>query len=287
MRNYTLLIILILPTIIFSQQKLEAFKLYNNKGKEVMFEEVIDKLVDADVVLFGELHNNPICHWIQLRLTKAIFAKDSTMQIGAEMYEADNQLILDEYLKGQIKNSYFEKEMRLWKNYKTDYKPILEFAKQNNILLHATNIPRRYAGLVASKGLDALEELTEEAKRYIAPLPISFDTLLPNYDEMMTMDMGHGKGVSINFVQAQAIKDATMAYFIKKYSKKGSTFIHFQGDFHSKRYGAIYLYLKEYQKDLDIVTISTQEADSLKFDNEYKELADFILVVPKDMINTH
>ncbi len=286
MRNYILLIILILPTMAFSQN-LEAFKLYNNDGEEVMFEEVIDKSVDADVVLFGELHNNPICHWLQLRLAKAIFTKDSTMQIGAEMYEADNQLILDEYFKGQVKKSYFEKEMRLWNNYKTDYKPILEFAKENDIPLYATNIPRRYAGLVASKGLDALEELSEEAKQYIAPLPISFDTLAPNYDEMMSMDMGHGKGVNISFVQAQAIKDATMAHFIKKHSKKGSTFLHFQGDFHSKGYGAIYLYLKEYQKDLNIVTISTQEADTLEFDDEYSELADFILVVPNDMTKTH
>ncbi len=268
--------------MIFSQE-LEAFKLYDNEGKEVKFKEIVDKAVEADVVLFGELHNNPICHWIQLRLTKAIFEKDSTMQIGAEMFEADNQLILDEYFEGQIKNSYFEREMRLWKNYKTDYKPILEFAKQNNIPLYATNIPRRYAGLVASKGLNALDELTAEAKQYIAPLPISFDTLSPNYDEMITMDMGHGKGVSVNFVQAQAIKDATMAHFISKYHKKGSTFLHLQGDFHSKKYGAIYLYLKEYKEELNIITISTQEADSLKFDDEYKTLANFILVIPNDM----
>jgi len=261
--------------------------IYNSEGKVVDFNKMATKMTKADVVLFGELHNNSMNHWLQLQLTKKLFELDSALQIGAEMYEADNQLILDEYMSGTIKKTYFEKEMRLWNNYKTDYKPVLEFAKANNIPFYATNVPRRYAGVVAKKGLSGLAELSDEAKKYFAPLPVPFDTLAPNYDEMMSMDTGHGMGMNVEFVEAQAIKDATMAHFISKNHKKDYTFLHFQGDFHSKNHGAISWYLDKYNPQLTIITISTQEAKTLGFKDEYKKLADYILVIPEDMTKTY
>jgi len=261
--------------------------IYNSEGEVVDFNKMATKMTKADVVLFGELHNNSMNHWLQLQLTKKLFEMDSALQIGAEMYEADNQLILDEYMSGTIKKSYFEKEMRLWNNYKTDYKPVLEFAKANNIPFYATNVPRRYAGVVAKKGLSGLAELSDEAKKYFAPLPVPFDTLAPNYDEMMSMDTGHGMGMNVEFVEAQAIKDATMAHFISKNHKKDYTFLHFQGDFHSKNHGAINWYLEKYNPELSIITISTQEAKTLDFKDEYKKLADYILVIPEDMTKTY
>lgn len=277
--------------ILFSQiliaQIPKSYILYDSNGEEVNYQKMIDAMADADIVLFGELHNNSINHWMQLQVTKSLFAKDSSLEIGAEMYESDNQLILDEYLAGQIKQSYFENEMRMWDNYKTDYKPVLEFAKENNIPVIATNVPRRYAGFVAKKGLEGLVGLTDEAKKYFPPLPIPFDTLAPNYDEMMTMDTGHGMDMDIKFVQAQAIKDATMAYFIVKNHKPENTFIHFQGDFHSKNHGAISWYLNKYNPGLKIITLSTQESKTMKFLDDYKKLADYILVTPEDMTKTY
>ncbi len=287
MQKLVLLILMLSSTSLLFSQNLKTYELYNNKGEKVDYFEMINDLTLADVVLFGELHNNALNHWMELQVAKSLYEKDSLLQIGAEMFESDNQLILDEYFKGLIKQSYFENEMRMWKNYSTDYKPILEFAKQNNIGFYATNVPRRYAGLVAKKGFEGLNELSDQAKSYIAPLPVPFDTLALNYDEMMTMDTGHGMGMSVSFVQAQAIKDATMAYFIAKNIQPGHTFLHYQGDFHSKNHGAISWYLGKYKPELKIKTISTQEADSLDFKDEYKILADYILVIPEDMAKTY
>ncbi len=274
-------------TNILLAQNPKTYELYNSKGEKIDYNSMINEMAIADVVLFGELHNNSVNHWMELQVAKSLFLVDSLLQIGAEMYESDNQLILDEYMQGKIKQSYFQDEMRLWKNYKTDYKPVLEFAKSNKIEFYATNVPRRYAGIVAKKGFEGLNELTDEAKSYFAPLPVPFDTLAPNYDEMMSMDTGHGMGISVNFVKAQAIKDATMAYFISKNIKKGHTFLHYQGDFHSKNHGAISWYLNKYMSGLKIITISTQEADNLEFKDEYKKLADYILVIPEDMTKTY
>ena len=279
--------VILLISLSIMAQSPTPYIIYDTKGKIVDFEQMAKKMSKADVVLFGELHNNSMNHWLQLQLTKRLFSLDSSLQIGAEMYEADNQLILDEYMSGTIKKSYFENEMRLWKNYKTDYKPVLEYAKKNNIPFYATNVPRRYAGVVSKKGFKGLEELSDEAKRYFAPLPVPFDTLAPNYDEMMSMDTGHGMGIKVEFVEAQAIKDATMAYFINKNHKKGFTFLHFQGDFHSKNHGAISWYLNKYAPELKILTISTKEAESIEFKDEYRKFGDYILVIPEDMTKTY
>lgn len=268
-------------------QNPEAFKLYNNKGKEIKFSKMVEDLSEAEVVLFGELHNNSLNHWLELQVAKALFEKKKTIQIGAEMFEADDQIVIDEYFQGLYKESNFEKEAKVWNNYKTDYKPLLDFAKNNKLDFIATNIPRRYASMVPKDGFEGLEKLGDDAKKFIAPMPVEFDTLVPNYKEMLEMDMGHTMGNKVNFAKAQAIKDATMAYFITKYLKPGFTFIHYNGEFHSKLYGAISWYLKLYKPDVKIMTISTQEADDLEFKDDYKAQGDFIFVIPGDMTKTY
>ncbi len=270
-----------------SAQSPEAYRLFNNRGKEIKFSKMIEEFTEADVVLFGELHNNSINHWLELQVAKMLFEKKKEIQLGAEMFESDDQLVIDEYFKGLYKESNFEKEVKLWNNYKTDYKPLLDFAKTNKLDFIATNIPRRYASMVPKDGFEALDKLSDEAKRFIAPSPVQFDTLVPNYKEMLEMDMGHAMGNKVNFAKAQAIKDATMAYFIAKYLKPGFTFIHYNGEFHSKLYGAISWYLKLYKPGVKIMTISTQESDDMEFKDEYKAQGDFIFVIPSDMTKTY
>ncbi|MDZ7775007.1 MAG: ChaN family lipoprotein [Bacteroidales bacterium] len=81
---------------------------------------MLRKIADADVVFFGELHNNPVAHWLQLEVTRDLYQeKNGNLVLGAEMFEADNQLIIDEYLEGTIRQKDFEKEARLWSNYGT------------------------------------------------------------------------------------------------------------------------------------------------------------------------
>lgn len=265
-----------------------AYRLFSKDGKAVKFDKMISAMQDADIVFFGELHNNPIAHWLELELTKALYeSKAQNLVLGAEMFEADNQLLIDEYFNGDIKQSSFEKETRLWPNYKTDYKPLLEFAKENGLRFVATNIPRRYAALVSSKGLDGLDKLTPRAKEYIAPLPIQYDSTLSAYADMVNMmkDMPH---FNPNIPKAQASKDATMAAFILKNWSKGKQFLHYNGSYHSDNFQSILWYLYQAKPDLKIVTISSVEQKELKnLDENYLNKGDFILVIPEAMTKTY
>ena len=165
---------LILSSTAFAQPK--AYNLFNNKGKEVTYSKMVKDLKEADIVFFGELHNNPICHWLQLEVTRDLYSTEiQNLVLGAEMFETDNQLLLNEYIENFISEKSFEKEARLWPNYKTDYKSIVTFAKENSLSFIATNVPRRYASSVFKNGLDKLDKLPEYAKVCSAPLPIKED----------------------------------------------------------------------------------------------------------------
>lgn len=270
-----------------------AYMLFDAKGKKTTYENLLSEASKADIVLFGELHNNSICHWLQLQLAKDLSktAKDKII-FGAEMFEADDQIVLDEYQKGWIKENQFTKEAKIWDNYKTDYKPLLDLANAQKIPFVATNVPRRYASIVAREGLDGLSKLSPEAQKWIAPLPIAFDVTLPAYAEMLKMaahgTMTGGSSKPEFFAQAQAIKDATMAHFILKNWQKGKIFIHFNGAYHSDNYESIVWYLKKQNPNLKILTISTVEQENIEtLSKENLNKADFIIATPQDITKTY
>ena len=269
---------------IFGQER--SFQIYNEDGKKVSYKIMSKSAVKADVVFFGENHNDPISHWLQLELTKNLFEKHAeNLMLGAEMLESDDQIKLDEYLLGFIREKYFEKEAKIWVNHKTDYRPLLSFAKENKIHFVATNIPRRFASMVYRFGIDTLEYLPPSSKQFIAPLPIDYDTSLHCYKEISVMAEGHG---GENLPKSQAIKDATMAYFVNKNMKENTRFLHYNGSYHSRFHESIMWYLLQLNPDLDILTIEVvEQSDITEFDEELLGNADYFIVVDEDMCKTH
>jgi uncharacterized iron-regulated protein len=150
----------------------------------------------------------------------------------------------------------------------------------------ATNVPRRYAAFVARKGLKELASLGADAQKLFAPLPVTYIDTLPAYKEMSKMPT-HSKEVKF-IAEAQAIKDATMAHFILKNWAPGKKFVHFHGAYHSDNYQGITWYLKHYNPNLKIVTITTVEAETAdSLSKEDKTKADYIIVIPDDMTKTY
>jgi len=285
-------ILLFLPVIIllfaFTGDK-TAYQLYSAKGQKAKYKALQKAALEADIILFGELHNDPICHWLQLELTKDLFeVYGDNLILGAEMFEADNQLILDEYLEGKISKKSFMAEARLWDNYETDYSALVEIAKENQLGFIAANIPRRYASVVHKQGLEALDSLSLAAKRFLPPLPIKYDPELKCYKDMLEMMAGMGGHTNENFPKAQAIKDATMAYNILKNWYPQKVVIHYNGTYHSNNWEGICWYLLQEKPTLKILTIATiSQADIGELDEENQNIADFIICTPEDMTKTH
>lgn len=265
-----------------------AYQIFDATGKNLKYSKMLEQIEIADVVFFGELHNNPICHWLQIELTRDLFEKkDGAIMLGAEMFEADNQLIMNEYVEGLISEKNYKKEAKLWPNYSTDYAPLVEFAKEHQVSFIATNIPRRYASIVYNEGFEGLDILSAEAKSYIAPLPVEYDPELKGYSSMLEemKTMGHAND---NLPKAQAIKDATMAYSIAGTLENGKTFIHFNGTYHSNDYEGIIWYLNKYKPGLKIITIASVEQEDLEnLENENENKANYIIVIPDRMTKTY
>lgn len=285
------ILILVISTFVLSAFATDkpAYLLYSKNGKKIKYKKVLRELQQADVVFFGEQHTNPISHWLQFEMANDLHSIiGSNLIIGGEMFETDNQLIINEYLNGLISEQRFESEARLWENYQTDYKPLLILARENNLPFFATNIPRRYASVVFKLGFPGLDSLSAEARKYIAPLPIHYDPNLPVYKKMITMSHVHKMDANVSFFpQAQAIKDATMAWFIQKNYMDEKLFFHMNGSYHSDHFEGIIWHLQKYRPELNVKTITTVEQEDVTRLNEENKKADFIIVVHETMTKTH
>jgi uncharacterized iron-regulated protein len=280
-----------LSALFYTQDK-PAYRIFTSEGRHSSYREMTKELLRADMVFFGELHDDPVAHWLELDVTRSLYAeKGKDLVMGAEMFEADNQLLLNEYLKGSYDASKFEAEAKIWKNYRTDYKPLVELAKTDKLPFIATNVPRRYASMVSKGGFASLDSLPSESKMYMAPLPIIYDPEVKCYKDMLSMGNlvpGVQAHSGENLPKAQALKDATMSYFILSHWAKGKLFIHYNGSYHSRNFEGIVWYLRKANPDLKIVTIEAVQQDEIdSLDKDNRNVASFVIAIPSSMTRTY
>jgi len=286
--SLTIIVLITFVSMTIAQGR-PAYELYNNKGKLAKYDKMIKDLAKADMVFFGESHTNPISHWMQIEMAKSFHEiKGDKLVFGAEMFESPNQLVLNEYLAG----FYPEKKMlpeitQLWNNYQTDYKPLVEFAKENKLRFVASNIPRRYASMINKGGIEVLEKLSPEAKAWIGPdLVKYFDPAV--YADMKDMMGGHVPPNMLNIQTAQAAKDATMAHFSVKNFNKGELYFHLDGSYHSNNKRGIIWWVNKIQPGFNIksITTVTRSTWDKMTKEEKKSIAEYIIVVADNMTQT-
>ncbi|TAE54495.1 MAG: iron-regulated protein, partial [Bacteroidetes bacterium] len=178
---------------------------------------------------------------------------------------------------------------KLWNNYATDYRPVVELCRSAGVPFVAGNVPRTYARLVSRQGAAALDTLPAEEKALLCPLPYPIDYQLPAYAAMRDMFAGHGGGMNPdNFIAAQALKDATMAWRLLAALSSGKQALHLNGSYHSDFHEGMVWYLQHYRPGIRVLTLSVVEQEDLdRLDTENLKRADFIIVVPAKMTKTY
>ncbi len=167
---------------------------------------------------------------------------------------------------------------------------MLEFAKDSGLRFIATNIPRRYASVVHQRGFEGLDSLSSEARKLLPPLPVLYDPDHPPYRAMMEMmgDMPTAAHGNDNLLRAQAIKDATMAWFILQNLQPGELFLHYNGAYHSNDFGSICWYINKLNPAVKILTISSIEQDNMdELSEENLGIADYTILIPSTMAKTY
>jgi uncharacterized iron-regulated protein len=273
------------------------FRLYAN-GASTTLDAAAVELADADVVFFGEQHDDRNAHALERALLERLSARNPHLTLSLEMFERDVQGVLDEYLRGYITETHFLQSARPWPNYKEDYRPLVEFCKEHRLPVVAANAPRRYVNIVSRKGQTALTELPKSARAYLAPLPYSME-LPPEYDRQLTEIFGGdhepetGKPTAAPqpgmpdpalLKQAQGLWDATMADSIVRALRagKGHQVLQVNGAMHSdSRFGiAARLHLLNPRLRIKIVTVRPDTAYPALPAGLPSGLADVIAVTP-------
>jgi uncharacterized iron-regulated protein len=294
LRNLALKIVCLLALCSFTLGDRPAYRLFAADGKTADYDQMLTDLAQADVVLFGEQHNDPLAHWLELQVAKDLQRIKGTgkLVLGLEMFERDVQPLVAQYTAGTLPDSAFERQARPWPNYGTDYRPLVQFAQAHGIPVICTNAPRPFAQQVARGSLTALDKLPAADRALLAPLPLKVDYDLPGYKNMAAMFGGggnspHGGGAQ-TIIQAQALKDATMAYFIRTSRQPGQTLLHLNGSYHSDHHDGIVAYLRQGGPALKVRTISVATQAQLdRLAKENVSLADYVVVVPEDMNKTY
>ena len=282
------------------------YKIYSVKlGKEISLNEIVEDMNNYDVLFFGEEHNDSVGHYLENKLVELLYQKfNNKITLSLEMFERDVQPIMNEYVKGFIREKNFMKDTRTWSNYK-DYKPMIEFAKKNKLDVICANAASRYTNIAGRKGQKALMELPNESKKYFAPLP--YDTASGKYcEKLMALtheatptkpDTSAKKAPAIplmgsyNLIMGQSLWDATMAYSIAEYWNKNKNQKIFQvnGRFHSDEKFAIVTQLKKYAPKIKSLVISSGGDDAYPtIDwNAHKHLGDYIIITDPSVPKTY
>ncbi len=215
---------------------------YDSREKQFAdIESMAAHAAQADVVFFGEQHDDAGTHRMQRALLEAVARRRNDVVLSMEMFERDVQPQLDAYLAGTIDEPTFLKGARPWPNYQRDYRPLLEFARARGWRVVASNVPRPMASAVAKDGLGAVTAFADSMRGWAAAefqCPRN-DDYFKRFAEVMGGHAAPGLDAATTtrrYYEAQCVKDETMAESIVR--ARGSAdshplVIHVNGSFHS------------------------------------------------------
>lgn len=285
-----LILTFLMSDLVFGQISITDanYRIFDAKGNPATLEDIVKAIEKTDVVFLGEQHDDAAAHALQLMIFQAVvekYSKNRRVALSMEMFERDVQTVMNEYLKDLISEAHFLSSSRPWGNYKTDYRPLVELAKKNNLPVIAANAPRRYVNMVSRLGRDSLDKLSTDAKKWLAPLPYGeasdayaqkFNALMGQMSDSVTPQK-HSP-----MLNAQSLWDATMAFSIAEFLKanKNALVVHLNGSFHTEnRLGTAEHLLKYYNKAKFLVVTMRYEEDFTKFDKtKHTDLGDFVIL---------
>ncbi|MDT7808423.1 MAG: hypothetical protein QOJ70_2236 [Acidobacteriota bacterium] len=285
------------------QEPSTHYRVFDSKGNAVALQSIIDALERADVLFVGETHDDPVAHVLEAELLRRADKRYGAASAGArpvalslEMFERDVQTVLDEYLAGLITERHFLLSSRPWKNYEADYRPLVEYAREHHLPVIAANAPARYVSRVSSEGPDSLKALSPAAlKEWLPPLPfptasapyaakfnrfMQGDAAAPSTPAQMHAQANPHGGAHL--LEAQTLRDASMAYAIAEYLKRGHSplVVEVNGTFHSEERMGVPEQLTRYRPKARtvVVTIISDEGFPNFDAPRLARLGDFVII---------
>lgn len=271
--------LIILPLLLFANPAGNGVTILDSEGDTVTFQDMMAALSTYDAVFVGEEHDSKQAHEAELSIFQSLFGLDSTVVLGLEMFERDVQKDLDLYLSSAIDESTFVAVSRPWSNYESDYKPLVEFAKLNEIPVVAANVPRRAASAVAKAGEITPGVLGPDS--IYMPASLYLDSK-EYHDRILETMQGMPKSGPMaammvdGLFKAQVLKDAVMADALLPLLDQGRKVIFFCGRFHSDYRLGIPYQLAKNRPDLKIAVVTLAPAAEVFNPENRSKIADYV-----------
>lgn len=248
-------------------------------------DDVADDLASADVVALGELHGTPAVHETHLALVAALHRRRGEIVIAMEMFERDVQTVLLQYLSGMVDEARFLAEARPWPDYERDYRPVVEYARANGLVVLAANAPRALATRVARQGLAAVAGERDVARETTAPEDDYWDAFVAEMKE----HPGVTEAMMRNFYAAQCLKDDTMAESItdhlaaRRAAGARPLVVLICGKMHSDHGRGVVARVRSRMPDLTVRVVSAETVDDVAAGvyASPRAVADYVVVAGK------
>ncbi|WP_462432202.1 ChaN family lipoprotein [Phascolarctobacterium succinatutens] len=266
MNKYIKTVLLSTALLCFGAGSVSAAQFSDAKsGKELTAKQLAQKLAKYDVVFFGEYHDQSEIHKSEIDLLEALHKiKGEKLVLSMEMFEVDNQEKLDSFLAGQLNEADFMATSRPWPNYQTDYAPLVNFAKEQNMPVVAANVPRFLAAHVAKNNASAAG-IEEQYKKWLPKATYAPEGAYKDkfYAQMNSpeapMKMPSARLAAV--YAAQCLKDDKMAESIAAFSDehKNMQVLHINGCFHSDAHLGTAQKLEALRPELKVAVITPLE----------------------------
>lgn len=202
----------------------------------ISFDAMINDLIDADVILVGEMHNHTESLDFIATTFESLIEKNDNLVLSMEFYERDEQLHLDDYLGGITDYAQFVKASgRNSGNNPIGHLRMIELSKEHHRAVIASNAPRRYTKLARTGGFEALHELnTLQQSMLTIPSDLPTGGYADRFRDAMSGMAAHGGDEMINgFLRSQTVWDQTMAQSVaNQVNQRGASVFHVAGHFH-------------------------------------------------------
>jgi len=242
--------------------------------KTISYKQMIHELRKTDIVFVGEVHNQEAHHRLQLNVIKALKDSKIPVAVGFEMFIAENQKILDQWVKGTISsdafiNAYYKNWNYPWPL----YRDIFLYLREKGIPAIGLNLPPEITQKVSASGFASLTK--KELEKLPPETGCAVDEKYMKFIRRAYAIHGHSSKQFIYFCEAQLLWDQVMARNLLEFLKKNpnKTVLVIAGNGHAwkrgipeqvrtlskkTRYRVILPYIPDYIEPQDL---TTEDAD--------------------------
>ena len=262
-------------------------------GEQYNWEQLLDAMDNADVIIMGEQHTDARGHAIQTEIIAAAGERWSEMTLSLEEFDRSEQGELSAFQHDKITAS----ELKAVRNFVMpvvrdnwmDWNlPKLEAARQSQASLLASNAPLKYSRLVRNVGCDNLPELApEERALFDCPSVAEDPAYKARFVRNLKASIGRNKPAGMKpleeaqtdrMFRALRVWDATMAASIVQVRADGANkVLHVVGSQHSDFNGGLIQELQDRDPDSRLLVICLTPKRAAKLAATDQDRADVII----------